>query len=306
MAIYEHVHELIRNTPLLRLSTFSANPKVKVYAKLELINPAGGIKDRFGVYAVRKLLELGQIGPDSTLIEATAGNTGLGMALGLVGTGIKMIFVIPDKFSIEKQILLRSMGATIINTPEHEGIEGAVAKAESLLHGIPHGFALRQFENELNPLAHFTHTGPEIYDDLQGSLDYFIMGAGSGGTFSGISRYLKSQNPAIQSVLADPIGSTLGGGESGEYQIEGIGNHIIPHTLDTSLIDQVIKVSDAEAFAATRKLAQDTALFAGSSSGANLAAAYRLSESLSEGTIVTILADRGERYFSKHIYEKEL
>lgn len=303
MVVLEHSYQLVHDTPLLKLSYLSDNPKVSIYAKLELQNPTGGIKDRIGIYMVQQLIAQHRIDAQSTVIEATAGNTGLGIALGLVGTGAKAIFVIPDKFSMEKQILLRAMGTTVINTPADQGMEGALLKAEELRGCIPGSLSIGQFENLLNPEAHYKTIGPEIYRDLHGNIDYFLMGAGSGGTFSGIARYLKEQKQEIQAVLVDPVGSTIGGGDAGDYHIEGIGNHFIPKTMDVSLIDQVFKVSDQQAFAAVHQLARQTGLFAGSSSGANLYAAQQLAKTLTQGSIVTVLNDRGERYFSEHLYD---
>lgn len=306
MAVINHVHELVKNTPLLYLPTLSSNPNVKVYAKLEHLNPAGGIKDRFGVYAAQQLLHSKDVTAGMTLIEATAGNTGLGLALGFIDAGIDMIFIVPDKFSIEKQILLKSMGATIINTPAHKGMEGAITYADTLRTITPNSFTINQFESILNPQSHIDSTGPEIYNDLEGSVDYFLMGAGSGGTLTGISTYLKSKNPNVKTALVDPVGSALGGGAPQEYKIEGIGNHAPPLVLDMNTVDFVIKVSDEEAMDAVQDFAHNYGIFAGSSSGANLAAAKRLASSLDSGTIVTLILDRGERYFSKHILEEEL
>lgn len=289
---------------MLYLPTLSSNPKVKVYAKLEFMNPSGGIKDRLGIYIAQKMMMDALITPDMTLIEATAGNTGLGLALGFIQTGIKMIFVIPEKFSLEKQTLLKAMGATIITTPESLGMEGAQAKVETLLKEISNSFTIDQFNNTNNPQAHYHTTAPEIVADMEGEIHTFLMGAGSGGTFSGIAHYLKEQDPSIQTVLVDPIGSTLGGGIEQAYGIEGIGNHIIPKTMAMDLVDDVIKVSDDEALQYVRHLAKHYGLFVGSSSGANLAAAAKKAALMEEGNIVTLLLDRGERYFSKHIMEE--
>lgn len=306
MAIVNHVHDLVKDTPLLYLPSVSAHEGVKVYAKLELNNPAGGIKDRFGVYVAKAMIANGEVNQSMTLIEATAGNTGLGAALGFIDLGISMIFVIPDKFSIEKQILLKAMGATVIVTPHDEGMDGALKYAQELRDKTPNSFSLSQFDSLYNPQAHYETTGPEIYKDLEGTIDYFIMGAGSGGTFTGISRYLKEQDASIQTIIADPVGSQLDGGDAQLYKIEGIGNHHPPKTLDMSLADAIIKVSDDEAMDYVQHLARYYGIFAGSSTGANLAAAHALSKEIENGIIVTILPDRAERYFSKHILEEQL
>ena len=214
-----------------------------------------------------------------------------------------MIFVVPTKFSQEKQTLMRALGAEILNTPREDGMLGAAAKAEELRASIPGAVMLGQFRNPANPLSHYETTGPEIYRDLEGKIDCFVAGAGSGGTFTGVVKYLKEQNPAIRGVLADPLGSTIGGGEHADYDIEGIGNDFIPETMDISLVDQVIKISDTEAFAEVKELAAKEGLIVGTSSGAAVAAAKKLIENGVRGNIVTLLPDRGERYFSKHLYD---
>ena len=238
-----------------------------------------------------------------TIVEATAGNTGLRIAFAALNRGYRIIFVVPTKFSEEKQTLMRALGAEIINTPREGGMKGAAEKAEGLRAAIPGAISLEQFKNQANPSVHYETTGPEIYEDLHGNLDYLVAGAGSGGTFTGVVRYLKEQNPEIKGVLADPVGSTMGGGAHGDYNIEGIGNDFIADTMDMSLVDQVVKISDGEAFAGARKLARKEGIFAGSSSGAALAAAEKLVASGARGTIVILLPDRGDRYFSKHLYE---
>jgi cysteine synthase A len=214
-----------------------------------------------------------------------------------------VIFTVPTKFSEEKQKIMRALGAEIVNTPKEGGMLGAVAEAERIRAAIPGAVSLKQFENMSNPRSHFETTGPEIYRDLGGRVDYAVMGAGSGGTFSGIMRYLKGQNPAIEGVLADPYGSIIGGGEHGDYEIEGIGNDFIAATMDTSFIDKVYKIKDEEALAGVRQLAGREGIFAGSSSGAALAAALKLAHFGIQGNIVLPVIDRAERYFSKHILE---
>lgn len=238
----------------------------------------------------------------STIIEATAGNTGLGIAFAALNKGYRIIFVVPTKFSEEKQTLMRALGAEIIHTPREDGMLGASKKAEELRVSIPGAISLEQFKNPANPLAHYETTGPEIYADLDGQIDYLVAGAGSGGTYTGIVRYLKEQNPSIQGILADPIGSTMGGGEHGDYNIEGIGNDFIADTMDMSLVDRVIKINDDDAFGGARELAAKEGIFAGSSSGAALAAAKKLIASGAKGHIVVLFPDRGDRYFSKNLY----
>ena len=303
MAVYESMQELIGNTPLVRLTQLGLPTDARLYAKLETYNPAGSVKDRVGKYMIDAAERDGLLRPGGTIIEATAGNTGLGIAFAALGRGYRVIFVVPTKFSQEKQTLMRALGAEILNTPREDGMLGAAAKAEELRASIPGAVMLGQFRNPANPLSHYETTGPEIYRDLEGKIDYFVAGAGSGGTFTGVVKYLKEQNPAIRGVLADPLGSTIGGGEHADYDIEGIGNDFIPETMDISLVDQVIKISDTEAFAEVKELAAKEGLIVGTSSGAAVAAAKKLIEDGARGNIVTLLPDRGERYFSKHLYD---
>lgn len=302
MTLYESMQDLIGETPLVHLRNMGFPDKVNVYAKLELWNPGGSVKDRTAEYMIRDAYSKGVLKDGGTIVEATAGNMGIGIAFAALNKGFHVIFVVPSKFSSEKLTLMRALGAETIITPHEDGMLGAERKAEELLKEIPGSVSLRQFRNQANPKAHFESTGPEIYRDLNGKIDYAVMGAGSGGTFTGIVGYLKNMNPKVQGVLADPVGSLIGGGEKHEYKIEGIGNDFIADTMDMSLVDRVIKVTDDEAIAESRRLASHEGIFAGSSSGAALAAVRKLAED-AEGNIVTVLPDRGDRYFSEHLYE---
>ncbi len=302
MTLYSSVNEMIGETPLLELRNMGYPKGVRVFAKLELSNPAGSVKDRIGEYMIRDAEEKGLLKEGSTIVEATAGNTGIGIALAALSRGYDVIFTVPTKFSEEKQTVMRALGAKIVNTPKEEGMLGAVAEADRIRSEIPGSVSLRQFDNMSNPRCHFETTGPEIYRDLNGDVDYAVMGAGSGGTFSGVVGYLKSRNPNVKGVLADPVGSIIGGGEKSEYSIEGIGNDFIAKTMDTSLIDMVYKVSDSEAFDMCRRLALREGVLAGQSSGAALVAVKRLAEDVGKGSIVTILPDRGDRYLSKGLF----
>ena len=302
MSYYDSMQELIGKTPIVKLGEIITDSEINLYAKLELYNPSGSVKDRIGKYMIEDAEKKGILKQGGTIIEATAGNTGLGIAFAALNKGYRIIFAIPTKFSEEKQTLLRALGAEIINTPRELGMLGAEEKAEQLCREIPGAVTLRQFKNQANPLAHYETTGPEIYQDLEGKIDYFIAGAGSGGTYTGIVRYLKEQNPDIKGILADPVGSTIGGGEHADYDIEGIGNDFIADTMDISLVDDVIKITDTEAFEGVRELAKKEGIFAGSSSGAALIAAKKLIASGAKGNIVIVLPDRGDRYFSKGIY----
>lgn len=302
MRYYDSMQDLIGNTPLVKLNHLRLPEGVQLFAKLELYNPGGSVKDRIGRSMLDDAERTGRLQPGGTIVEATAGNTGLGIAFAALNRGYRVIFVVPTKFSQEKQTLMRALGAEIINTPREEGMLGAEKKAFQLRDSIPGAISLEQFHNPSNPRAHYETTGPEIWRDLDGQIDYLVAGAGSGGTYSGTVRYLKEQNPAVRGVLADPVGSTMGGGEHGDYDIEGIGNDFIADTMDMSLVDQVVKITDAEAFGNARLLASVEGIFAGFSSGGALAAARKLIDSGARGNIVVILPDRGDRYFSKGLY----
>lgn len=302
MKYYNSMQDMIGNTPLVKLNNLGLPESVNLFAKLELYNPSGSIKDRIGKYMIADAEKKGLLKPGGTIIEGTAGNTGLGIAFAALNKSYRVIFVVPTKFSEEKQTLMRALGAEIINTPREDGMLGASAKAKELEKSIPNAISLKQFENPANPLAHYETTGPEIYSALDGNIDYLVAGAGSGGTYSGIMRYLKDKNTKINGILADPVGSTMGGGEHGDYNIEGIGNDFIADTMDMSLVDRVIKITDDDAFGGSRELAKKEGIFAGSSSGGALAAVKKLVKSGVTGNIVVILPDRGDRYFSKNLY----
>ena len=303
MDVYMSIQDLIGNTPMLKLNNMGIKEQVGVYAKLELLNPEGSIKDRVGMYMLNEAIESGRLQPGGTIVEATAGNTGIGIAIAALNRGYQVIFTVPTKFSVEKQKIMKALGAKVVNTSREEGMLGAEKKAEELIKEIPGAISLGQFHNPANPLAHYETTGPEIYRQMDGKIDYFVAGAGSGGTFSGVMRYLKEKNPAIKGVLADPVGSVIGGGEHADYDIEGIGNDFIADTMDMSLVDMVIKVTDQDAFNMSRLLAGREGVLAGTSSGAALSAAIRLSERTDHGNIVVVFPDKGERYLSKGLYD---
>ncbi|MHB9941396.1 cysteine synthase [Clostridium sporogenes] len=302
MKYLDSIKELIGNTPILKLNNLNIKPGVNIFVKLETNNPGGSVKDRIGIYMIEQAEKEGKLKKGYTIVEATAGNTGIGVALAAINKGYDVIFVVPEKFSVEKQTLMRALGTKIINTPKKDGLLGAVAKANELLETIENSISLKQFENEANPIAHYKTTGPEIYEAMDGKIDYFVSGAGSGGTFTGVMKFLKEKDENIKGILADPKGSTMGGGEKESYDIEGIGNDFIPNTMDMDLVDKVIKVNDEEAYEMVKLLALKEGLIVGSSSGAAVSAALKLTEKIDKGNIVTVLPDRGDRYFSKNIY----
>lgn len=302
MKYINSILDIIGNTPLLKLNNLGTKEGVNIFAKLEGENPGGSVKDRVGVFMIKDAEDRGILKSGYTIVEATAGNTGIGVALAAINKGYNIIFVVPEKFSVEKQTLMKALGATIISTPREDGMLGAIDKAKQLLNEIPNSISLKQFENDANPKSHYETTGPEIYDALEGEIDYFVAGAGSGGTFSGVMKYLKEMNEDIKGILVDPYGSTIGGGEEHCYDIEGIGNNFVPSTMDMNLVHLVTKINDDEAVNMVKLIAVKEGLIVGSSSGAALAAAIKLGETIESGNIVVILPDRGDRYFSKNIY----
>lgn len=300
--LYHSIAQLIGDTPLLALNKLPIPNNNKILAKCEFLNPAGGVKDRVALHILRRLKSEGRLSADSVIIEATAGNTGLGIALAAIELGCKALLVVPETFSIEKQILMRALGAEVINTPQDQGMQGAMQKAKELLENLPNAIAFDQFTNPHNPEAHYLTTAREIYEDTKGEIDYFVCGAGSGGSFSGVARYLKERDPSIQAVLADPLGSLIGGNQHEvKSRIEGIGNTFIPQTMDATLIDKVYKISDEQAYAGLKMLARTEGVLAGISSGACIHACLELAKEVRDATIVTIFADGFSRYFSRKI-----
>lgn len=301
MQIVEDIRELVGHTPMIRLTHMGYAPGADVVAKLELFNPGGSVKDRMGLALVRDAEERGALKPGSTILEATAGNAGIGIALAALGKGYRVIFAVPEKFSEEKQVIMQALGAEIVHTPREKGMQGAFEKVEELEKQVSDPVRLSQFTNPANPRVHYETTGPEIFEALDGKIDAIVAGAGSGGTITGVARYLKEKKPDVICVLADPVGSTMGGGAAGCYAIEGIGNTFMPETMDMSLVDEVIKIPDEEAIDEVRRLAAKEGILAGSSSGAALAAVRKVA-GRGPGHIVVLFPDRGDRYFSKHLF----
>ncbi len=303
MKYYNDIRDLIGHTPLVKLNHMEFPKSVNVFAKLELWNPGGSVKDRMGMALILDAEKRGILNPGSTILEATAGNAGIGIALAALGKGYRVIFAVPEKFSLEKQAVMRALGAEIVHTPLEEGMQGAFDKVEELRHKVELPVLLSQFTNQQNPRSHYESTGPEIYSDLDGEVDFLVAGAGSGGTLTGAARFLKEKLPGLKCVMADPFGSTMGGGGPGCYAIEGIGNTFMPETMDMSLVDRVVKITDQEALEEVRLLAAREGILAGSSSGAALAAARKAAVSTeNKSNVVVILPDRGDRYLSKNLF----
>ena len=304
MNVHSNIKELIGNTPIVEIQSYPLPEGVRLFAKLEYFNPGGSVKDRLGVELIRDAEERGVLKPGGTIIEPTAGNTGIGLALAAVGTGYRVIFVVPEKFSLEKQELMRALGAEVVNTPTEQGIKGAIEKAKQLEQEIEGAFCPQQFGNPANPAAHYKTTGPEIWSQMDGNVDVFVAGAGSGGTFMGAARYLKEKNPAVKTVIVEPEGSILNGGESGPHKTEGIGMEFLPAFMDPAYFDAIHTVLDDDAFRRVKELAAQEGMLVGSSAGAALHAALLEAEQAKPGTnIVMIFADSSERYLSKKIYQ---
>lgn len=301
--VYEGVTDLIGNTPLVRVRRFPGLDHVSLYAKLESFNPGGSVKDRIGLSMIRAAEAAGRLGPGGTIVEPTAGNTGIGLALAAIEGGYRLILVVPEHFSQEKQALMRALGAEIVSTPRSLGMAGALAKAHEIAAAIPGAFVPDQFSNAANPRAHYETTGPELFRQLHGSLDIFVAGVGTGGTFTGAARYLKECLPGLRAVAVEPEGSVLKGGAPRPHRTEGIGVEFIPRTLDTSLIDAVHTIPDDEAFALVGELARREGLLVGSSSAAAFAAARREAAAAPPGSVIAVVfPDSSERYLSKNIY----
>ncbi|TFE04177.1 PLP-dependent cysteine synthase family protein [Jeotgalibacillus salarius] len=304
MNVAKSVQELIGNTPVVEISGIPVPNECRIFAKLEYFNPGGSVKDRLGMELIADALKRGELKEGGTIIEPTAGNTGIGVALAAVGRGFKVIFVVPEKFSVEKQTLMRALGAEVVNTPTTDGMKGAIAKAEALVREIPDSFSPAQFGNPANPETYYKTMGPELWRDLDGKIDIFVAGAGTGGTFIGNARYFKDQNSAIKTVIVEPEGSTINGGESGPHKTEGIGMEFLPEYMDRELFDAIHTVYDKDAFYWVKELALKEGLLVGSSSGAAFHAALKEAESAEKGShIVTVFADSSERYLSQNIYE---
>ncbi len=296
MEFYD-ILNVIGNTPILRLIKISPIP---IFAKGEYLNPGGSVKDRVAKYMITMAEKRGELKPDSVIVEATSGNTGIAVAFVGIHRGYRVIIVMPEDMSEERKKIIRALGAELVLTPSADSLTGSVKKARELAVGIPHAHIIGQFENPDNPKVHYLTTGVEIWKQLEGNVDAFVAGVGSGGTLGGAGKFLKEQNPQIKIVAVEPENSAaLLGQEPGLHQIQGIGDGFVPPVLDVSLIDQVVTVSDEDAIETTRSLARLEGTMVGTSSGANVWAAIKVANELGpDKRVVTILPDRIERYFS--------
>jgi cysteine synthase A len=303
--IFGSAAELIGGTPLLELKNFGKNLNVRLLAKLECFNPGGSAKDRVALAMILDAEKSGKLTPGSVIIEPTSGNTGIGLAAVASSRGYRCIIVMPDSMSMERQILMTAFGAELVLTPGKDGMSGAIAKAEEMAASIPHSFIPDQFNNPANPAAHYATTGPEIWRDTDGQVDIFVAGVGTGGTITGVGRYLKEQNPNIKVVAVEPAGSPLlSGGKAGPHGLQGIGANFIPGALDTTIYDEVIPVTESDAYTAGRDLGRREGVLVGISSGAALHAALILASRPENAgkTIVTLLPDTGDRYLSTEMF----
>jgi len=305
MAPASSILELIGETPMVRLRNLPGEGCADVFVKLEFLNPGGSVKDRIGVGMIRAAERAGILEPGATIIEPTAGNTGVALALAGVQLGYEVILVVPEQFSVEKRTLMRALGGEVVLTSEEGGMKEAIARAEEIGKGIPGSWVPQQFRNRFNSDAHYETTGPEIFEQMEGRIDGFVAGSGTGGTFTGVARYLRERLPEVATAVVETEGSVLAGGEAGPHDVEGIGSSFIPEVLDLSLADRIVMVNDAPAFEMVCRLAREEGILGGSSAGANVVAALELARELGPGKrVVTLIPDSGERYLSKEIYTR--
>jgi cysteine synthase len=306
LRVSESILDLVGRTPLLRLKQLEPSGGAQIWAKLEYLNPGGSVKDRAALGMVLDAERDGRLTRESVIIEPTAGNTGIGLALIGSQRGYRVILVVPENFSREKLLVMRALGGELVLTPEDDGIRGAIAKARELAATIPHAVVLQQFENQANPEYHHDVTGPEIWEQLQGRVDAIVIGAGTGGTFTGVVRYFRERGSRALAVLVEPQGSIWSGAERGPHRVEGIGGSFWPGTLDRSLIDEIITVPDDPAFETTRALARECGVLSGGSGGAAVNGAIQVATRLGAAArVVTIIPDGAERYISKGVFDED-
>jgi cysteine synthase A len=294
----------IGNTPLVELSRFSRGA-ARIVAKLEWFNPGGSVKDRIARAMIEDGERRGLLAPGGTIVEPTSGNTGVSLAMLAAVKGYRCIIVMPDGYGVGKAKLMAALGAELVRTPAGDRMSGAIARAREIARETPGAFLPNQFANPANPRAHYETTGPEIALTLGGSIDAWVAGVGTTGTFTGVARYLSERNPALLRVAAEPQGSILGGGSLGEHKVEGVGLSFLPEILDRGMIDEVLQIEDADAFETCARLAREEGLLAGGSSGLAVAAALRIAKRLGPGkTVVTLLPDGAERYPDQGILER--
>lgn len=304
LRVADDITQLVGETPMLQLKRLVPSGSAALFAKLEYLNPGGSVKDRAAIGIIRRAEHDGSLHPGGTIVEATAGNTGIGLALIGVNRGYKVKLFVPENFSQEKITIMRALGAEVERTPEAEGMSGAIRRAKELVAKDSKAFMAGQFENMANPDFHYETTAHEIFEQMEGRIDGVVVGCGTCGTFTGVARFLKEKLPRVLSVAVETQGSVLGGGESGPHKVEGIGASFIPQTFDRSACDEIVMVNDDDAFETVKLLAAKEGVLAGSSGGAAVFAALRAAKTLGLGKrVVTIIPDSAERYLSKNIFE---
>ncbi len=304
LRVADDITQLVGQTPMLQLKRLVSSGSADVYAKLEYLNPGGSVKDRAAIGIIKRAEEEGKLSHGSTIVEATAGNTGIGLALIGVNRGYKVKLFVPEKFSEEKVKIMRALGAEVFRTPDGEGMKGAIDRAKDLVAKDPKAFMAGQFENLANPDYHYETTAHEMFEQLQGHADAIVLGCGTSGTFSGVARYFKEKLPHVLGIAVETQGSVLGGGQPGPHKVEGIGASFVPKTFDRSVCDEVIAVKDEDAFAMVAALAAKEGVLAGSSGGAAVFASLQIAKRLGQGKrVATIIPDSAERYLSKKIFE---
>lgn len=304
LRVADDITQLVGETPMLRLKRLVPSGSAEVFAKLEYLNPGGSVKDRAAIGIIRRAEKDGTLASGGTIVEATAGNTGIGLALIGVNRGYKVRLFVPENFSQEKIIIMRALGAEVTRTPDAEGMQGAIDRAKALVASDPMAFMAGQFENLANPDYHYETTAHEIFEQMEGRIDAVALGCGTCGTFSGVARYLKEKLPRVLAYAIETQGSVLGGGQPGPHKVEGIGASFIPKTFEASVCDEVLMVTDEEAFGAVKELAAKEGVLAGSSGGAAVFAALKIAKELGAGKrVVTIIPDSAERYLSKKIFD---
>jgi len=304
LRVADDITKLVGGTPILQLKRLVPANAADVFAKLEYLNPGGSVKDRAAIGIIRRAEEDGLLKPGGTIVEATAGNTGIGLALIGVNRGYKVVLFVPERFSEEKVMIMRALGAEVTRTPDAEGMQGAIKRANELVARAPDAFMAGQFENPANPEFHYETTAQEIFEQMEDRIDALVIGAGTAGTFTGVARFLKERLPDVLAYAVETQGSVLGGGPPGPHKVEGIGASFVPKNFDRSVCDGVIMVKDPDAFGMVKILAAQEGILGGSSAGANVFAALQIARELGPGKrIVTMIPDSAERYLSKKIFE---
>ncbi len=303
LRVTDDITQLVGATPLLKLKHIAQPGSAEVFAKLEYLNPGGSVKDRAAIGIIRRAEQEGQLKPGGTIVEATAGNTGIGLALIGVNRGYKVALFVPERFSEEKVAIMRALGADVTRTPDAEGMQGAIRQAKELVARDPKAFMAGQFFNPANPDYHCETTAVEIFEQMEGKIDAIVIGAGTAGTFTGVARYMKKRLPKVLAIAVETQGSILGGKPPGPHKVEGIGASFIPGNFDPSVCDEVLMVSDDDAFGMVKQLAAREGVLSGSSGGASVFAALQVAKRLGKGTVVTMIPDSAERYLSKKIFE---